>query len=215
MINFKNAPAFRAKLKPDFINVPPILFIKVDGSGSPANKDFQEALKTVYGIFYTIKLWGKKHDLPEGYEDFTTAPLEAIWWTGVGQEFEPDRPQDWRWTALMRLPDFVTREFFDEAVNELVEKKKTEIYKKARLENMHEGCCAQILHIGPYDQQMKSLEKLYKFVADNGYEIYGRHHEIYMNDPNRNPPEKLKTVLRYPVRKRHGELEIISNSVVG
>ena len=210
MIDFKKIPAYKARTEPDIINVPPILFVKVDGEGSPQSDSFQEAIRIASGIFYTIKFWGKKHALPEGYDNFTSAPIEAIWWTAAGQKFDPGSPEEWRWTVMIRVPAFVAPEYFREVIDELVSTKRMDIYKKARLETTHEGFCAQILHVGPYDKEQDSLNRLRKYAHKSGYEIYGRHHEIYLNNPSRSAPEKLKTVLRYPVRKKDNEIIVIS-----
>jgi hypothetical protein len=205
MIDFKKIPAYQATAKPSLINIPPILYVKIDGEGSPEGDDFQAAIKAVYGIFYAVRFWDKQHKPPKGYDKFTSAPMEAIWWTPVGQEFDPDKPEEWHWTVLIRVPDFVTQEFFDEVINELVSTKGSGPYEKARLETVHEGCSVQMLHLGPYNDEKDSLDRLYSYAKGEGYEIYGRHHEIYLNTPNRTAADKLKTVLRYPVRLKDTE----------
>lgn len=211
MIDFKKDPAYKSKTKPQTICIPEELYIKVDGEGAPSSQAFQEAVQIVYGLIYSIKFWDKNHKPPKGYDKFKVAPLEGIWRAKSGKEFDLKKPEDWQWTVLMRVPEFVTKSFFDKVMNDVVSKKKSDIYKKARLETTHEGLCAQLLHIGPYDQEKGSLDKLIDFVEDNGYEIYGRHHEIYMNDPSKVAPEKFKTILRYPIRKKVPEFVLLKD----
>jgi hypothetical protein len=206
MIDFKKDSAYKAEKNPKCVCAEPALFIKVDGTGPPASDSFQEAVSIVYGLVYAVKFWGKKHNLPEGYDKFTGAPLEGIWWLQDGKKFDAKKPGDWQWTVMMRVPEFVTDIFFKKVVNETVKNKKTDIYTKARLEMTHEGLCVQIMHVGPYDKEKSSLDKLNKYVEEKGYEVYGRHHEIYLSDPRRVPKERLKTILRYPIRKKDAEV---------
>lgn len=208
MIDYKKIPAYEATTKPGIIKVPPTLFVKVDGEDAPGSERFKAAIKVVYGIFYAIKMWDKKHTPPKDYEQFTVAPLEAMWWTCVSEKFDPKSPEEWQWIIMIRVPNFVTQKFFEEVVEELVLSKKNDIYKKARLELTHEGFCVQILHIGPYDKEDASLKILRDYANKNKYEIYGRHHEIYLNYPGRTAPDKLKTVLRYAVRQKTAEIVI-------
>lgn len=208
MIDYKKDPTYKAKQEAKSISIPPALFIKVDGEGAPSLPAFQEAIQIVYGLIYGIKFWDKQHEPPEDYDKFTVAPLEGIWWTKSGKDFDIKNQKDWQWTVMIRVPQFVTEEFFKKVVKEMAAKKKTDIYEKARLETIHEGLCVQIMHIGAYDKEQPSIEKMLDFAREEGYETYGRHHEIYFGDPRRTPEEKLKTILRYPIKKKAPDLAI-------
>lgn len=208
-IDFKKDLQYKAKIEPEIVQVPKMQFVMIDGKGAPdpisgSDKDvseFQAAMAVVYGIVYSVKFWDKKHQVPAGYAKFTMPPLEALWWMADGSEFDTAKPNEWRWTAMHRLPEFVDKKFFDEIVNELVDKKKSKDFKKARLETWSEGNAVQILHIGPYDQEGPNILKMHYFATENGYKLKGKHHELYFGDPRRTKPERLKTILRHPVEK--------------
>jgi hypothetical protein len=205
-IDFKKDLTYKAKITPEIINVPKMLFVMVDGKGAPeslgqSETEFQKAMQIIFGIVYTIKFWDKKHPAPKNYAKFTMAPIEGLWWMADGKDFDSSKPDDWRWTVMLRIPEFVTTDYFKEVVRECVKSKNDDIYKKARLEYLEEGTCIQIMHIGPYSQEAATIEKMHAFARDNGYELTGRHHELYFGDPRRTAPEKLRTILRQPVSK--------------
>jgi hypothetical protein len=181
-----SAPARKAAL----IDVPRLNFLMVDGKGEPGSTPaFQEAIALLYSTSYTLKSGSKKAD-PE--RDWAVMPLEGLWTI--------DGPQ-WSWTMMIAQPGFVTAAEVKRALAELAKKKGTDAYSKVRLEKLAEGKCVQTMHIGPYSQEEPSIQRLRDFARENGYEFAGRHHEIYFSDPKRVPAEKLKTILRYPVRK--------------
>jgi len=205
-IDFKKDPIYKAKPIPTIIDVPKMLFVMVDGKGAPEGSkkvetEFQLAMQVLFGIIYNIKFWDKKFHAPKDYAKFTLAPIEALWWMKTGQDFDISKPDDWRWTAMLRLPEFVTPKYFKEVVAACIDGKKSDIYDKARLECLEEGTCVQILHTGPYSKEQPNIEKMHAFAKDNGYELTGKHHELYFGDPRRTAPEKLKTILRQPVKK--------------
>lgn len=192
---FYNAPT-----EPAIVEVPPMRYLMYDGQGVPENNpEFQRAFQALYGVAYTIKFMPKLGDVPPGYRDFKVPPPEGLWWMADGQPFDQSRPRDWRWTLMIRVPDFVTPQVADTAIAEMVIKKKDEVYRRLRLETLDEGPAVQLLHIGPYDSEQDSLARMDAFAADQGYTYTGKHHEIYFGDPNRTKPEKLKTILRHPV----------------
>lgn len=202
MIDFRKELIYKAKPEPQIMKVPKMLFVMVDGSGAPENNpQFVDSMSILYGIVYTIKFWDKKHPAPKGYAKFTLTPLEALWWQKDDKPFDSAKPKDWLWTVMIRLPDFVTPVFFKEVVNELIEKKQSDIFRRARLEQFTEGACAQLLHIGPYDQETSNILKLHDFAKQAGYKLTGKHHELYFSDPRRTAPERLKTIIRQPVQK--------------
>ena len=198
---------YMPKTKPMIIDVPKMTFIMVDGKGNPNTcSEYKEAMEILYGLSYSIKMSKMSGTEPEGYFEYVVPPLEGFWWTkendfdGVSVK----NKDEFIWTSFIRQPDFVTEEVFQRA-KEVLKKKKPELdLNKARLENYTEGKCAQVMHIGPFDSEPESIKKLNEFIKDSGYitDIGDRkHHEIYLGDPRRTSPDKLKTVIRHPVRK--------------
>jgi hypothetical protein len=205
-IDFKKDPTYKAKPQPEIINIPKMLFVMIDGKGAPDSSDagntaFQDAMQALFGIVYTIKFWAKAYPTPPGYAKFTLPPIEALWWTNSGKSFDTNNPDDWQWTAMLRLPEFVTLAYFQQVVDECVSKKRSDIYKQARLEYFDEATCVQLMHIGPYDQEQPNIEKMHAYALEAGYELVGKHHELYFGDPRRTAPEKLHTILRQSVRR--------------
>lgn len=195
--------------KPEIVDVPPMTFIMVDGKGDPNTSEaYASAINVLYGLSYTIKMSKKSGTEPSGYFDYVVPPLEGLWshadanFKGAGAVIA-DKNQ-LIWTSMIRQPDFVTQDAF-EAAKEALAKKKPELdLSLARLETYHEGLCVQMMHIGPYDDEPATVAAMDAFAAENGYAIDisdtgRRHHEIYLSDPRRTAPEKLKTVLRHPV----------------
>jgi len=186
---------------PAIIDVPSMAFIMVDGKGDPKGKEYQDALSLLYSLSYTIKMKGK--DIA-GYFDYTVFPLEGLWWCEDGT-FDCTRDA-WNWISLIRQPEFVTAEIFEWAV-ERTEKKKPELdFSKARFEHFNEGLCVQMMHIGSYDDEPATIEKMKAFMVQSGLvDMTGtdrKHHEIYLSNPNKTKPEKMKTVIRLPTLKK-------------
>lgn len=180
------------------VEVPEMQFVMVDGKGNPnESKEFQDAIGALYGSAYTLKFASKKGPLQK---DFTVPPLEGLWWTGAGGDFKPGSKAQWNWTVMIMLPDFITHDMFEKAVGQLKQKKENPALGKVRLERFKEGISVQIMHIGPYSEELPNIEKLHAFIKENSYKPNGKHHEIYLGDPRRAAPEKLKTVLRQPVQ---------------
>lgn len=133
--------------------------------------------------------------------DYPVMPLEGLWWTkNSHKEFAVSRAEDWSFTLLIMQPAPVTRPLFEQARQQLREKKKSAKLAQARFDAMHEGRSMQVMHIGPYSAEPATIEKMVAFAAENGYRVHGRHHEIYFGDPRRTRPEKLKTILRHPIK---------------
>lgn len=192
---------------PVLVTVPAMRFIMVDGAGYPVgNPDYEEAIQILYALSYTIKMMPRQSaGTPEGYFDYVVPPLEGLWWIPAGEVFSFEDKSNWLWTMMIRQPDFVDQQVFDRALAAAENKKKTTGLHKARLEDFDEGLCLQIMHIGPYSTEPETIKKMENYMAEHGYkETFdrgGKHHEIYLSDPRRNAPEKLKTVLRQPVEK--------------
>ena len=182
------------------IDVPPCQVVSVTGKGAPKDKEFQEAVPVLYGVAYTLKMGLKFGKLPKPvkYFDYKVGALEALWWTEKGQ-FDINKPENWRWQVFLMVPAFVTPKLFEAARAQAREKHPEQRYELAELTRMHEGRSIQVLHIGPYDQEQPTIEQLHQYAREHDLTISGKHHEIYLSDPRRTVPAKLKTVLRVPV----------------
>ena len=192
---------------PGLITVPAMNFLAVRGKGDPNEEGsaYKQALGMLYAVAFTIKMSRLgKHKL-EGYFDYVVPPLEGFWWQEGVQGIDYTRKGDFRWISLIRLPDFVTKQEFDWAVAEATRKKKTD-FSKVEYLTYTEGPCVQCMHVGPYDAEPETIAAMHAFAAKEGYEIdisdTRYHHEIYLSDARRVSPEKLKTVIRHPIRKK-------------
>jgi hypothetical protein len=183
------------------IEIPPVEVISITGNQPPASKQFQDAVAVLYGIGYTIKMGLKfgKLPKPEGYFDYKVGALETFWWS-VGQVFDIGDSETLRWQAYLMLPPFMTEALVEEARNQAWAKHPGLPHEAATLATVEEGHSVQMLHVGPYDMEQPTIEKLHAYAADHGLSIAGNHHEIYISDPRRTSPEKLKTVIRYAVK---------------
>lgn len=189
---------FPPSKEPVAVKIPKMNFLMVDGRGDPNTcKDFQEAIGALYSLSYTMKFMLKF--APKKVEH-VVMPLEALWWTDKGKDFLTAEKGSWNWTAMIAQPDHVTKDLVSKARDEIIRKKKdVPGLDKVRFESFDEGLSAQILHIGPYAGERPAIEKLMKFIQDSGHKPRGKHHEIYMSDPRRCKPEKLKTIVRHPM----------------
>ncbi|MBU1661174.1 MAG: GyrI-like domain-containing protein [Chloroflexi bacterium] len=181
------------------VDVPEIQFVMVDGHGDPNTaQEYKNAVESLYAVAYKIKFLSKK-DLEK---DYTVPPLEGLWWAEDMETYLTREKSAWDWTMMIMTPDWITAEFFDNAVAQVRKAKNPAALDKARLEHYHEGLSVQIMHIGSYDDEGPVLAKMHsEFIPNNGFVENGKHHEIYLSDPRRVAPEKMKTVLRQPVRK--------------
>jgi len=182
------------------VDVPRMQFLMVDGHGDPnVAKEYQDAVEALYAVAYKIKFASKK----QLGRDYVVPPLEGLWWAEDMEAFTTARDKSkWDWTMMIRTPDWITPDLFAEALEQVRGGKNPTSLDKVRLERYHEGLSVQILHIGSYDDEGPTLIKLHnEFIPQNGYAENGKHHEIYLSDPRRVAPEKLKTVLRQPIRK--------------
>lgn len=193
--------------KPTIVDVPPMNYIAVRGSGDPNAEDgeYKQSIGLLYAIAFTIKMSKKGDHRIEGYFDYVVPPLEGFWWQeGATGEIDYSRKEDLSFISCIRLPDFVTGEDFEWAVSEATAKKKRD-FSKVEFLSMDEGLCVQCMHRGPYDDEPATIAKMHKFAESQGYvpdfSDKRLHHEIYLSDPRRCTPEKLKTVIRHPIRK--------------
>lgn len=189
---------------PTVVEVPAMNFVAVRGCGDPNEEDgeYQKAMQVMYGVAYTIKMSKKGDHRIEGYFDYVVPPLEGFWWIDGLEGMDYARKADFQWISCIRLPDFVTHKDFDWAVAEASRKKKAD-FSAAEFLSIEEGLCVQCLHVGPYDDEPATVDKMHAYMAEQGYELdfstTRRHHEIYLSDARRTAPERLRTVIRHPV----------------
>lgn len=198
---------YSPKNTPQIVTVPPASFVAVRGKGDPNGEGgfYKTALNMLYAVAYTIKMSKLGDRRIEGYYDYVVPPLEGLWWQDGVEGIDYSDKAAFQWISLIRLPDFVTEADLDWAVQTASAKKKLDC-SPVELLTYHEGLCVQILHQGSYDDEPATCAILARFLAENGYENdftpARRHHEIYLSDARRVAPEKLRTVIRQPIRKR-------------
>ena len=215
---------YMPKGTPSIVRVPKMNYIAVRGSGNPNDEDgeYKQAIGLLYGIAFTIKMSKKEDHQIDGYFDYVVPPLEGFWWQGerrpgdamlrtdrTGRRdgvsgIDYARKEDFKWISVIRLPDFATREDFDWAVRKATAKKKQD-FSKVEFFSYEEGLCVQCMHIGAYDDEPATVDAMHRFMEEQGYTLditdQRMHHEIYLSDARKVAPEKLKTVVRHPIRK--------------
>ena len=193
--------------KPTIVEVPAMNYIAVRGQGDPNDEkgEYAQALGLLYGIAFTIKMSYKGDHKIQGYFEYVVPPLEGFWWQENTKGMDYTRKQDLYFISMIRLPDFVTKEDFDWAIQEATKKKKMD-FSKVDFLSVNEGLCVQCMHIGSYDDEPDTVSAMHQFVKENGYTLdfndHRWHHEIYLSDPRRCDVQKLKTVIRHPIRIR-------------
>jgi hypothetical protein len=183
------------------VDVPDMLFLMIDGIGDPNHSAaYQQAVEALYSLAYTLKFQLKKgHGL-----DYVVLPLEGLWWTPDMREFSVDHKENWHWTMLIGQPEEVTTEEYQRALIQAQHKKENPAVSQIRLERFYEGPAAQIMHLGPYAAEGPTVARLHAFIHEHGYRFNGidqKHHEIYLSDPRRAVPEKMRTIIRQPVTR--------------
>ena len=197
---------YMPKGKPEIVTVSKMNYIAVRGKGNPNEEDgeYKKSIELLYGIAYTIKMSKKGDRKIEGYFDYVVPPLEGFWWQENLDGIDYGHKENFQWISVIRLPDFVTKADFEWAIEEATRKKKMDFSKVEFLE-IEEGLCVQCMHSGSYDDEPATVAAMDKFIADNGYENdisdTRRHHEIYLSDARKVAPDKLKTVIRHPIKK--------------
>jgi len=188
---------YAAKTTPEVVEFNEAQFLTIEGKGAPDSKEFTAKIEALYPLAYGVKNLCKKQD-----NDFGVPKLESLWWV------ESDKPalevprEEWRWKILIRMPKFVTSEIVEKVKAEIIKKKGIELVEEIRFERINEGKCVQILHVGPYSTEHESLSKMRKLMEKKNLIENGLHHEIYLSDPRRVSGEKMKTILRQPVKER-------------
>ncbi|HRR78049.1 MAG TPA: GyrI-like domain-containing protein [Ruminococcus sp.] len=197
---------YSPKNKPGIITIPKMNYIAVRGQGDPNEEcgEYKSAIELLYGIAFTIKMSKKGSRQIEGYFDYVVPPLEGFWWQEGVSGIDYSHKEDFRWISVIRLPDFVTRSDLDWAVEEASGKKQKD-FSKVEFLTYDEGLCVQCMHIGSYDDEPTTVALMHGYMESQGYVLditdERLHHEIYLSDARRVLPEKLKTVIRHPIRK--------------
>ncbi|HLE56280.1 MAG TPA: GyrI-like domain-containing protein [Rhodothermia bacterium] len=199
---FLKALSTSVKREVEEVRIPAVQVIAVSGNEPPASKQFQNAIAVLYGIAYGLKMGLKfgKLPRPEGYFDFRIAALDTLWWSEDGV-IDISNPKTLRWQAYLMLPAFIDRKLVERAREAALAKHPEIPYGTATLTTVNEGRSVQILHVGPYDKEQPTIEELHEYIADHGLAVKGKHHEVYISDPRRTKPDKLKTVIRLPVKR--------------
>ncbi len=188
---------YAATRKPALMELKPATYLAISGQGAPGGEQFTASIGALYGVAFTIKMTRKF----AGQQDYAVCKLEGQWWTEPASDFGKLPPDQWRWKLLIRTPDFIREADLRQAVAVLLKRGKGEDVKRVRLEPLAEGLCVQMLHVGPYDKECETIAVMKAFAEKQGLAFCGKHHEIYLSDPRRVPPERLKTILRHPVRR--------------
>ena len=180
------------------VDVPPLNYLMVDGEGDPNTaQSYKDAVEALYSLSYTIKFASKK----QLGRDYGVMPLEGLWTADNPEVFVTRNKDSWKWTMMILQPEWITKQFVDEAIQAVRAKKNPAALDLVRFETYHEGTSVQIMHIGSYDQEGPTLHRLHhEFMPMHNYTFNGAHHEIYIGDPRKSDPAKLKTVLRQPVK---------------
>ena len=197
---------YMPKNKPSIVDVPAMNYIAVRGKGDPNAEDgeYKAAIGLLYGIAFTIKMSYKGEHKIDGYFDYVVPPLEGFWWQNGVDGIDYAHKENFEWISLIRLPDFVTKKDFEWAIAEATKKKKTD-FSKVEFLTYNEGLCVQCMHVGSYDDEPATVALMHEYMKNNGYDLditdTRYHHEIYLSDARKVAPEKLKTVIRHPIKK--------------
>ena len=192
----------------DVVTVPSMTYLMIDGIGNPGtSQSFTDAVSSLYPLAYNIKF----HSKTKLAMDYVVPPLSGLWWAEDMSAFCNDHKEQWQWTLMIRQPEWITTDIVDEMRQQVLAKDKKkkdsqlnpDALKQIRFEALNEGLCVQVLHVGSYSEEGPILKQMHEqFIPDNGYQMHGKHQEIYLSDAGKTPPEKLKTILRQPIRKK-------------
>ena len=191
--------------KPTIVTIPPMNYIAVRGQGDPniEGGEYKQSIGLLYGIAFTIKMSKKGSRQIEGYFDYVVPPLGGFWWQDDVQVIDYAHKENFKWISLIRLPDFVTKSDFDWAIDEATRKKKTD-FSKVEFLTYDEGLCVQCMHIGSYDEEPATVQLMHEYMAEQGYLLdiseSRYHHEIYLSDARKVSSDRLKTVIRHPIK---------------
>ena len=193
--------------KPQIVTIPKMNYIAVRGSGDPNDEggEYKKAIELLYSIAFTIKMSKRSDHRIEGYFDYVVPPLEGFWWQDGAKDIDYGHKEDFKWISVIRLPDFVSKYDFDWAVSQAANKKKKD-FSQVEFITIEEGMCVQCMHIGSYDDEPQTVKLMDEYINENGYEndlsMTRLHHEIYLSDARKVPNDRLRTVIRHPIRQR-------------
>lgn len=197
---------YQPKTKPSIVQVPSIRFLAVEGEGDPneAGGAYQHALELLYGVAYTLKMSYKTDRVIEGFYQYVVPPLEGFWWQPDVEGVDYANKAGFHWLSVIRVPEFVSDQDFDWAIEAATAKKRMD-FSPVRLVEVDEGLCVQCMHVGPYDDEPATVAAMHEFAEAQGFvpdfSDERRHHEIYLSDPRKADPAKMKTVVRHPIRR--------------
>ena len=195
---------YQPKIKPS--TVPKMNYLAVRGTGDPNQEDsaYKESIELLYGVAYTLKMSHKTDYKIEGFFDYVVPPLEGFWWQEDREGVDYGHKEQFSFISVIRLPDFVTKDNVDWSISQASKKKKRD-FSKVEFFTYDEGLCVQCMHVGPYNDEPKTVEAMHQFMEEEGYvldiTLERMHHEIYLGDVRKTAAEKLKTVLRHPIKK--------------
>ena len=179
------------------VEVPKMNFLMIDGLGDPNTfQDYKDAVEALFSLSYSLKFMIKKTKAV----DYAVMPLEGLWWVDDMSKISAEDKDAWKWTSMIMQPEQVAEDSIAKAIEELKKKKKMSTLSKIRFESFHEGTSAQIMYIGPFSDEGPTIQNIHEFIRQNGCTLEGRHHEIYLSDPRKVAPEKMKTILRQPMK---------------
>ncbi len=180
--------------EPVFVKVGPAQYLSITGHGAPGGEHFHAHVSALYSVAFTLKMAEKFAG-----HDYRVCHLEGQWWAEGGADFRTHQPKEWDWRLLIRVPSFIKQKQLDAAIKSVMAKGKAPLAAEVKLETLAEGGCVQMLHVGPYGEENSAVQKMHEVAEGKGMHLRGPHHEIYLSDPRRVPPERLRTILRYPV----------------
>lgn len=197
---------YMPKAKPMIVEIPRMNYIAVRGTGNPNQEDsqYKQSIELLYGVAYTLKMSHKTSHKIEGFFEYVVPPLEGLWWQEDTVGLDYSRKDDMHFISMIRLPDFVTEDDFEWALQEAANKKKCD-FSKVEFFTYHEGLCVHCMHLGSYDDEPATIEAMESYAVSSGHQVdineSRLHHEIYLSDPRKCAPDRLKTVVRHPIRK--------------
>jgi len=186
---------YKATTTPTTVHFGKLSYLSIEGKGEPAGKEFTNAVESLYPLAYGVKSISKKRG-----KDFTVPKLEGLWWVKSQKPVLEVPRKEWSWKLLIRMPDFVTKEIVDQARHDTMQKKGLSLITSIKYETLDEGMCVQVMHVGPYASESESITKMKLYMNENDLKANGLHHEIYLSDPRKTPPQKMKTILRQPAK---------------
>jgi hypothetical protein len=178
------------------VDVPAMNFLMVDGEGAPSSPQYMQSIEALFTVSYTLKFMVKKGS----GVDYAVMPLEGLWWMDNMKEFSTERKDEWKWTSMIMQPEYVKEADVKTAIEQAHKKKDLPAIDKVRFENFKEGLAAQIFYVGPYSAEGPTVTKIHDYIHKTGHELSGKHHEIYLNTAAKVAPEKLKPIIRQPMK---------------